>query len=344
MHLSPEFGLTYRGIEADGFKLDAKVEMLLSSDTAVGAAKSLALAVAGMAEAFDRLQPDIIILVGDRYETLAAAQAALLARIPVAHLFGGDVTEGAVDDAIRHSITKMSHLHFVSTEKAARRVRQLGENPESIHNVGSIGIDGLFLTPRLSRAEVEEKLGFRLRLYNLLVTFHPVTLEPDSARQLGQLLEALSRLKDDFGIIFTLPNADVAGREMASDIQMYAASRSNCTVHAALGSQLYASTMSVVDAVVGNSSSGLYEAPSLKKPTVNIGNRQLGREQAASVLNCPPEADAIEKTIHAALAMDCRNVVNPYGDGRATERIVACLKQDFSRDLLVKKCFFDLPE
>lgn len=343
MHLSPEFGLTYKVIEEDGFTIDAKVEMLLSSGTPVGIAKSIGLGVIGFADVLDRLRPDILVLLGDRYEILAAAQAALVARILIAHIAGGDTTEGAFDEAIRHSITKMSHLHFVTNEVAAKRVRQLGENPANIYNVGSPGIDQIKRLRPLGREELGKSLDFRFRDKNLLVTFHPVTLDCQSAKeQFQSLLDALNMLGPDIGVIFTMPNADTDGRILIQMVEGYVALHSNTRAYTSLGQRRYLSVLAQIDAVVGNSSSGLYEAPSFKKPTVNIGDRQKGRLQALSVINCATDAASIMHAIQEALTKDCSDTVNPYGDGESSPRIVAILKQipDYSR--LLKKHFYDL--
>lgn len=342
MHLSPEFGSTFKVIEQDGFDIDARVEMLLSSDTPVAIAKSIGLGTIGFADALERLQPDILLVLGDRYEILAAVQAALVARIPVAHIAGGDTTEGAFDEAIRHSITKMAHLHFVTNADAARRVRQLGENPAAIFNVGSPGLDNLVRLKLLDRQTLENDLGFAFRDKNLLVTFHPVTLEAQSAEvQFAALLSALDRLGSDVGLVFTKPNADTDGRAIIRLLDDYVATRPHAKAFVSLGSLRYLSVMSQVDAVVGNSSSGLYEAPSFGKPTVNIGDRQKGRLQATSVINCAPLADEMEKAIIHALGMDCSGTVNPYGDGHSSVRIKDSLKAIADPSLLLKKHFFD---
>ncbi len=342
MHLSPEFGLTYEAIEADGFAIDAKVEMLLSSDTPVGIAKSMGIGVIGFADVLDRLRPDILLVLGDRFEILAAVQAALVARIPVAHIAGGDTTEGAFDESIRHAITKMAHLHLVTNEMAARRVRQLGEDPANIFTVGSPGIDTIKRLRLLGRAELEAALGYRFRKTNLLVTFHPVTLEArSSASQFQELLAALGDLAGDVGIVFTLPNADTDGRAIVGLIEGFVASHPSCKAYASLGQERYLSLMSQVDAVVGNSSSGLYEAPTLGKPAVNIGDRQKGRLHAASVVNCEPRASAIGAAIAKALALDTSGVTNPYGDGNSAARIKDCLKRVADPAALLKKHFFD---
>ena len=343
MHLSPEFGLTWQVIEADGFKIDARVEMLLSSDTPVGIGKSIGLGVIGFADAFSTLRPDILVLLGDRFEILAAAQAALVACIPIAHLFGGDTTEGAFDEAIRHSITKMSHLHFVSNEGSASRVRQLGENPEHVYAVGSTGIDQIRVLRLLTREELEGDTGFSFRPRNLLVTFHPATLEGDSpTRQFGEVLDALEALGPDVGLVFTYPNADTYGRGLIDQIDRFVARHPRAKAFPSLGQLRYLSMLAQVDAMVGNSSSGLYEAPTLQTPTVNIGDRQKGRLQAESVINCPVEKTAIIEAINAAFALDCSSVVNPYGDGGASARIKKRLKSISLGDGLLQKHFFEL--
>ncbi|ABQ28228.1 UDP-N-acetylglucosamine 2-epimerase [Geotalea uraniireducens] len=343
MHLSPEFGLTYRDIETDGFTIHERVEMLLSSDTPVGIAKSIGLGVIGFADAFERLRPEIIVLLGDRFEMLAAAQAALVGRIPVAHIAGGDTTEGAFDEAIRHSITKMSHCHFVTNEAALHRVRQLGENPDAVHLVGSPGIDQIRRLTLLSRHELERDLGLAFRKRNLLVTFHPATLDEVSAsEQMQALFDALDRLGPEVGIILTKPNADTGGRRLSDMIDVYVSERDQAKAFTSLGQLRYLSLIPQVDAVVGNSSSGLYEAPSFKKPTVNIGDRQKGRLQASSVINCAPVADDILQAVRAAFGLDCSTAVNPYGDGNASSRIAAILKGLPEPRRLIKKHFFDL--
>ena len=343
MHLAQQFGLTWKEIEADGFGIDAKVDMQLTTDTSAGITRSLGLAVMGFADTFDRLQPDLVVLLGDRYEILAAAQAALIAKIPVAHIAGGDTTEGAFDEAIRHSITKMAHLHFVTNEPAARRVRQLGENPAHIHTVGSPGIDVIRKVTLLDRPSLERELGFRFLERNLLVTFHPVTLdERSSGDQFRDLLTAIDRLGAGVGAIFTMPNADPDGKAIIDMINGYVATRPRAKAFASLGQVRYLSAVAQVDAVVGNSSSGLYEVPSFKKPTVNIGDRQKGRLQASSVINCRPDAGDIERAIREAFVKDCSGAVNPYGNGDSAGRIVRELKNVPDYRKLLKKKFYDL--
>lgn len=345
MHLSPEFGLTARAIEADGFAIDWRVEMLLSSDTPWGTAKSMGLGVIGFADAFAHLSPDIVVLLGDRFELLCAAQAALVARIPVAHIFGGDSTEGAFDEAIRHAITKMSHLHFPVCADSARRVRQLGEDPARIHMVGSPGLDAVLATPLLSREELARDLGFDFRSRNLLVTYHPATLGARPAPEgFAELLAALDGLGPDTGLLFTRPNADPAGRELIGMLDAFVAQRPWAAVRTSLGQVRYYSAIAAMDAVVGNSSSGLLEVPSFKKPTVNVGDRQRGRIQAASVVSCPEERGAIRAAIERALGLDCSGVVNPFGDGHAAERIRDVLRDTPDLQGLLAKRFHDLPQ
>ena len=340
-HLSPEYGLTYQTIEKDGFTIDAKVEMLLSSDTVVGITKSLGLGIISFADVLDNLKPDILVLLGDRYEILAAAQSALFAKIPIAHIAGGDTTEGAFDEAIRHSITKMAHLHFVTNNVSAKRVRQLGENPKYIYNVGSLSIDQISRLKLLTEKQFESALDFKFREKNLLVTFHPVTLvDESSVKQFEQLLIALEKLGDDVGIIFTKPNADPEGRKLVAMIDDYVFCHSNAKAYTSLGQVRYLSAIAHVDAVLGNSSSGLYEVPSLKKPTVNIGDRQKGRLQAKSIINCNSTANEILKAINKAFIKDCSVVSSPYGNGGAAKKIFNVLKKISNPEELIIKKFY----
>ena len=343
MHLSPEFGLTYQVIEQDGFRINAKVEMLLSSDTPVGLAKSIGLAVIGFADALDRLRPDIIVILGDRYEMLAASQSALVARIPVAHIAGGDTTEGAFDEAIRHSITKMAHLHFVTNAIAARRVRQLGENPKHIYNFGSPCIDQIKQLQLLSREELEKFLGYKFKQKNILITFHPVTLDiQPTSIQFQEILNALDKLGSEIGLIFTKPNSDTNGRIILQMIDDYVGSHNNSVAFMSLGQLRYLSTIQQVDIVLGNSSSGIYEVPYFKKPTVNIGDRQKGRLQAGSIINCQPVSSSIVEAINEAFIKDCSQTANFYGDGDSSIKILQILKQVSEPKNLLKKHFFDI--
>jgi GDP/UDP-N,N'-diacetylbacillosamine 2-epimerase (hydrolysing) len=345
MHLSPEFGSTYREIEQAGFKIDAKVEMLLSADTASAVTKSMGLGLIGYADAYARMAPDIVVLLGDRFEIFAAAAAAMIAGMPIAHLHGGETTEGAFDEAIRHSITKMSHLHFVAAEDYRKRVIQLGEQPERVFLVGGLGIDAIKRTQLLDREALEASLNFKFALKNLLVTFHPVTLEGESSsQQMEELLAALDELSDT-NLIFTMPNADTGGRELAGMVENFVATHSNSRVYASLGQLRYLSCMKYVDAVVGNSSSGLAEAPSMGVGTINIGDRQKGRLFASSVIHCTPTRESIRtaltKLYDPSFRSSLASTSNPYGNGGASKRVAEILNSQRFDDLL-KKTFFDI--
>ncbi len=339
-HLSPEFGMTVRLFEEDGFSVSRQVDMLLSGDSPVAVTKSLGLAVLGFADAFDQLRPDIILLLGDRYEILAAAEAALIARIPVAHIAGGDTTEGAFDESIRHSITKMSHLHFVSNEMSAQRVRQLGENPDYIFNVGATCIDAIVQTNYLERDVFFAAIQFPPSKYNLLVTFHSVTLGyGSSTQQFSFLLDALDQLGTDYGVIFTRPNADTGGRRLIQLLDAYVAAHENVRSYVSLGNH-YLNALKHVDMVVGNSSSGIYEAPSFGIPVINIGDRQKGRLMASSITNCKAQTPDIVNAIRASTGKRFDNLLNPYGDGKSSARIVEQLKAVSHTDSLLQKHFF----
>ena len=342
MHLSQEYGLTVNSFEQDGFPVSRRLDMLLSGDSTQAITKSLGMGVIGFADAYAQLQPDIVLLLGDRFEILAAAQSALIACIPVAHLFGGDTTEGAFDEAIRHSITKMSHLHFVSNLVSAQRVIQMGENPEYVHVVGSTGLDSIRKAAYLERSHFFEVIEFKPRPKNLLITFHPVTLgKTSSQEEFLELLAALGMLGDEFGLIFTRPNADTEGRTLNTLLDKFIETHLNAQAYDALGEH-YLSALKHVDAVVGNSSSGIYEAPSFGIPTVNIGNRQKGRFQATSVIDCFAVRSDIVKAVQRVISEDFSNTDNPYGDGHASERIVEVIRgMSDPRDLL-QKHFFSL--
>lgn len=348
MHLSPEFGLTYRRIEEDGFAITRKVESLLSSDTPSGIGKSTGLGLIGFSDALADLQPDLLVLLGDRFEILAAAIAALYARIPVAHIHGGETTEGAFDEGIRHAITKMAHLHFVAAEDYQRRVIQLGEDPQRVFKVGALAIDGIQQTRLLGKEALEEDLGFRFGVKTLLITFHPVTLELNtSEQQIDALLNACRRLNPDVHFIFTMPNADTDGRVIIKKIENFVAEMGPRALAAtSLGQLRYWSAISHADAVVGNSSSGLLEAPSFKVPTVNIGDRQKGRIMAASVLNCEPDEAAILAAIKEAFGEKFQatmpQVVNPLEEGGACEKIFDVISKFSLSGGMLKKTFNDL--
>lgn len=337
-HLAPAFGHTVDRIKADGYSADAEVPCVLDHDDPVSIAQSMSLVLSGCAAAFARLRPDLVMVLGDRYEIFAAVQAALVARIPVGHIAGGDITEGAYDDSFRHGITKMAHLHFVTNAQAAQRVAQLGEDPAHIFNTGSPSIDLLLALPRFSRAQIEQTIGFRFRDRNLLVCFHSETLGGDTEAQCLELLAALEALRD-CGIIFTKSNADEGGRTINRQFEAYAVSCEHAVVHDNLGQQMFYSVLGEVDLILGNSSSGLYEAPSFGTPAVNLGIRQQGRLQAASTFNCAIERDAILDGVARAFDHGRRVSVNPYGDGQSCARIIAAIKSIPDVRTLLRKRF-----
>ena len=347
MHLSPEFGLTYQRIEEDGFQIEKKIEILLSSDTSVGISKSIGLGVISFAEVFQNLQPDMILVLGDRFEIFAACTAAMIARIPIAHCHGGEATEGLIDEAIRHSVTKMSHLHFTSTDEYKNRIIQMGEQPRNVFNVGALGIENINRLDLLDREEFEKSIGVKLNKYNFLVTFHPVTLDNASAgSQFAELLKALDSVEDS-RIIFTKPNADTDGRVIISMIDEYVSSNSHKAVSfISLGQLRYLSAIKFVDAVIGNSSSGLIEVPSFRVPTINIGDRQQGRVKGESIIDCEADATQINQAIIKALSKDFKNKIknlqNPYGDKNSSEEIVHLLKTT-ELTHIIKKQFYNLP-
>lgn len=341
MHLAPEFGMTVRDIERDELPIARKIEMLVSSDTPGGVLKSMGLGLIGMSEAIEQLQPDVLLVLGDRFEILAAAQCALIHNVTLAHIAGGDTTEGALDESIRHAITKMAHVHLVTSALSARRVIQMGEDPAHVHVVGSPGLDQLRRRRLLDRPELETALGAQLGARNFLLTFHPVTLEPDEGvLQQAELFAALATCDADTHLWFTRPNADAGGRALAQALEEWAMDRANVHVFTSLGQQRYLSLMAQSDLVVGNSSSGLYEAPSLQVPTVNVGDRQRGREAASSVFHCDSDRSAIRRCIALALTADCSNTVNPYGDGQSAGRIIAVLQRMPVEPSSLKKHFY----
>lgn len=325
-HLSPEFGLTYKNIENDGFVIDEKVEILLSSDTPASIAKTMGMAMMGMADVLPRLNPDLIVILGDRYEMLSIASAATIFKIPIAHLHGGEITEGAYDDAIRHSITKMSHLHFTSTEEYKNRVIQMGENPENVFNVGAIGLDNIRDMKLLSKEALETELDVKFKKYNYQVTFHPETLgNLSSAEQFQNLLNVVEKQDDSF-FIFTKANADTDGRIINQMIDDFVKENPNTAkAFSSLGTLRFLSVVKACDAIVGNSSSGILEAPSLFTPTINIGDRQKGRTQASSIINVDNSENGISsgfesvKRINAADQLS--ELKNPYDNGGAAKEI-----------------------
>jgi len=346
MHLSPEFGLTWKQIEEDGFFINEKVEMLLSSDTPSGVAKSTGLGIIGFADSFARLCPDILVLLGDRFETIAAATAAHISQIPIAHIHGGETTEGAIDEAFRHAITKMSQLHFVAAEPYRKRVIQMGEKPETVFLVGAPGLDHLEHLSFLNRQELEKDLDLSLDPPLFLVTYHPVTLEGDPSVPFNELLNALETFPEA-KIVFTFPNADTRGRVLIKMIEEFVSKNTHrAKAFSSLGQQRYLSLMKICDVVIGNSSSGLAEAPSFGVPTINIGNRQKGRLKATSVIDCPEQKENIVNAIKEALSPEFKQFAskaeNPYGFGGASKKIKEVLKA-IALDGLLEKSFFDIP-
>lgn len=348
MHLSPEFGNTYKEIEKDGFSINKKIEILLSSDTTIGISKSMGLAMISFGEAFDELKPDCIIVLGDRFEIFSAAAAAMIARIPIVHCHGGESTEGLIDEAIRHSITKMSHLHFTSTEDYRNRIIQLGEQPAYVFNVGALGIENINKIKLLSRTDFEKSIDFKLNKINFLVTFHPVTLEKVSAReQMENLLNAIDTFKNkNVHTIFTKANADTDGRIINELIDLYVSNNpSSSATYTSLGQLRYLSAIKHVDVVIGNSSSGLIEVPSFNKPTVNIGDRQKGRVRGNTIIDCEPTKEnivsAIQKVLSEPFSEITKNAVNPYEKGNPSSLIIEQLKK-VNFNSILKKTFYNL--
>ncbi|MFA5815506.1 MAG: UDP-N-acetylglucosamine 2-epimerase [Bacteroidales bacterium] len=344
-HLSPEFGSTIDRIREDGFKVDRSFDLELFGDKVLDITHSLALALEGFGASFQTLKPDLIVILGDRFEILGAATAALIANIPVAHLHGGELSEGAIDDAIRHAVTKLSHLHFAAAEPYRNRIIQLGEQPERVFMVGGLGIDSINKINLLTRTELEKAIGLTFNNHNLLITYHPETLDSGRAGvQIGELLAALDKLADTH-LIFTMPNADTGHRIIVEKIQSYVQSRENRSILIpSMGQLNYLSTMKLVDAVVGNSSSGIIEAPSFGIGTINIGKRQDGRIRAVSVIDCDTSEEditkAFEKLYSASFQQLLKNVENPYGTGGAAEKILSVLKEVDMNDLIIKR-FYD---
>jgi GDP/UDP-N,N'-diacetylbacillosamine 2-epimerase (hydrolysing) len=344
MHLSPEFGETFREIELAGIKIDLKLETLLSSDSSVGVSKSIGLGIISFSEAFESLKPDIVLLLGDRFEIFAAATAALVARIPIAHLHGGEVTTGSIDDSFRHAISKMSNIHLVANEKYRKRLMQMGENPNLIFTVGGLGAEFLEGFKPLSKQELEKKFNFKFLKKNLLITFHPETAVSGLAsKHISELLSALSNREDTL-LIFTFPNADAEGRLIIDEVKKFTTKTKNSIYFSSLGHSAYLSLASLVDGVVGNSSSGILEVPSLGKATVNIGSRQLGRLYADSVINCGNEQAEIEQAIDEMYSEDfqvkLKDVINPYYVGDTTKMVIKILKRESLNDMKLK-CFYD---
>lgn len=347
MHLSPEFGMTVREIESDNIPIDKRAEIVLSSDTPAALSKSMGLALISFSEYFEECRPDALLVLGDRYETLAVCSAAMNARIPIFHLHGGETTEGAIDEAIRHSITKMSYLHFTSTEAYRKRVIQMGESPDRVFHVGAIGVENALNTQYMPVAELEDSIGFSLGERYAVGTFHPVTLEAAAAgKQTEELLAALDQHRE-VRYLFTGANADTEGRRINRMLQEYAQCHENFCLIDSLGMRRYLSALKNSLFVIGNSSSGLVEAPSFKIPTIDIGDRQRGRIAGETVIHCKPERQAIGEAIHKAMDASFREEVrgaeNPYGDGHTSEKILEIMKDFFVNNRInIKKKFFDI--
>jgi UDP-hydrolysing UDP-N-acetyl-D-glucosamine 2-epimerase len=344
MHLCPEFGMTVKAIEADGFPIASRVHVLLGSDAPQAIAKSMGMGVIGFGQAFAELQPDILVVFGDRFEMHAAALAALPFRIPTAHISGGDVTEGAIDDALRHSLTKLCHLHFVATDEQAQRVRQMGEEDWRVTVTGALSLDAMRTTPRMTAQEFRDRFGVNTEVPFLLVTYHPVTLEfEDAQRQIDALLSALDAV--GMAVLFTAPNADTGGQVVAAALRQYVAAHSNSWLVDSLGQVGYFSAMELATAMVGNSSSGIIEAVSFGLPVVNIGTRQRGRMRGKNILDCDSARESIEAATRTALSAEFRSAMrdmeNPWGGGDAAARIVERLKTVEIGDSLVRKRFID---
>lgn len=345
MHLSPEYGLTYKEILQDGFTIDRKIEMLLSSDTSSSISKSTGLGIIGFTDAFKELNPDMIIVLGDRYEIFASCISSLFLKIPIAHIHGGETTTGASDEAIRHSITKIAWWHFVATDEYKKRVMQLGEHPDRIFTVGGLGVDAIKKLNLLTKAELSKTLRLSFNKKNLLITYHPVTLEDNTSQlQIKNLLEALDELNDTY-LIFTMPNSDTDNKVISKMINKFVDNNKNSILFISMGHLNYLSTLQFVDAVVGNSSSGLAEAPTFKIGTINIGDRQKGRLKSASVIDCNPIKQSILKAIRKLYTEEFQNDLlscsNPYGMGNASDLIINKLN-NISIPKELKKKFYDL--
>lgn len=345
MHLSPEYGLTYREIEADGFHINKKVEMMLSSDTRNGIVKSMGVALLGFADALEDLKPDLAVILGDRYEMLAAAEACLIYKIPVAHIGGGDITEGAFDDSIRHCITKLSHFHFASTDESRSRIIQMGENPDVVFSFGGLANDNILHEPIMSKEELEKSLDFKLDKDFLLVTFHPVTLEDNTAaHQTANLLKSLEGYLGSFKILFTMPNSDSDSRVIAEQIKSFVEKHTKDSMAVvSLGKKRYYSALKYCAAVIGNSSSGIYEAPSFHVPTLNIGDRQKGRLRGESVVDVEATYVGISKGLVKVLSNDFRHYVkatqNPYEKPHTLEKMYEVIA-NYPLEGLIEKKFY----
>lgn len=345
-HLSPDCGLTYKEIEKDGIPIAKKIDILLSSNSRSSVSKSMGLAMIGFAEYFEESRPDALLVLGDRYETLAVCCAAMNAGIPIVHLYGGETTEGAIDEAIRHSITKMSYLHFTSTEEYRKRVIQLGEKPERVFCVGALGIENALCEKKMSRKELSDKVGLDLTVPFGVVTFHPVTLETNAEMQCRELIKAMEYFPN-YQFIITGANADYEGNLINQMFSEFAEQHQNVYFSLSLGLKSYLSALDHAAFVLGNSSSGLLEVPSFGIPTINVGNRQRGRIKADSVLDCKTEAQDIIRTVEYAMSDSfnehIKECVNPYGDGNTTEKIIRVIREEWlNKEINLQKKFYDI--
>mgnify|MGYP002510150237 FL=1 len=346
-HLVSEYGMTVREIEEDGYPIAERIDVLMSSDSPSSVSKTMGLVMISFAEAFERQKPDCLVVLGDRYELLAVCSAAMNAGIPIAHISGGETTQGAIDESVRHCITKMSYLHFPACETYRQRIIQLGEEPDRVYNFGDVGVEALRLVPEMTKQELEQSIGFALDKPYMSVTFHPVTLEVHEAeKQMRELLDALDEIHD-MKFVFTKANADAGGRKLNEMMEAFAAEHDNCVIFASLGMKRYINLLRYCDGIVGNSSSGIVEAPTLGIPTVNIGNRQKGRLQADSIINCVPDKTeiltAVRKSQTALFKDKAKHTVNPYGDGNTSEKIVQTITEYLYQDKIrLEKKFYDV--
>ncbi|MCO1601326.1 UDP-N-acetylglucosamine 2-epimerase [Desulfosporosinus nitroreducens] len=347
MHLSKDFGYTYKEIEADGISIDAKIDVLQDDDSYKAMSKSIGIGVIGFSEYFEKNRPDMVVVLGDRFEIFAAATAAAVACIPIAHLYGGETTEGAVDEFFRHSISKMSYLHFTATDQYRQRVINMGEAPDRVFNVGAIGVENILRLPLMAKDQLALSIDFDLDCPYALVTFHPVTLEQNTAtKHLEELLSALDET-EGLNYIFTKANADANGRAINKKIDEYCQKKENAIAFTSMGVLRYLSAMKYCEMVIGNSSSGIVETPSFNKPTINIGDRQKGRICANSVICCEPEKNVIIESINTArtqkFKQDIANQISPYGDGKTSGKIIAVIKDFlYNNEINLKKSFYDV--
>ena len=345
-HLSEAYGSTYRELEKDGIIINKKIDILVDGSSSIAISKSMGLALIGFSEYFDESKPDAVLLLGDRYEILAVACAAMNSRVPIFHLYGGETTEGAIDEAIRHAITKMSYLHFTSTKVYSRRVIQLGESPERVFNVGAVGVENVLKEPKMSKEELQENIGMKLDCPYAVVTFHPVTLEGNVRSQCDELIKAINSFPQ-YKFIITGANADNGGKIINKIFKNFADKHDNVYFALSLGLKRYLSALQYASFVLGNSSSGIVEGPSFSIPTINVGNRQKGRIQADSIINVGTDAKDIVDAINLAMSDDfkriARNTVNPYGDGNTVSKTVSIIKdQLFNQEINLSKKFYDL--